>query len=65
MPARKYVVYLQSMQSFIEPQPTERLIWLAKICLDEITKRAQSGERAAKLAMPKAREFQQHGRTLR
>lgn len=65
MAKRKYVKQLQSMQSYIEPLPTDRLIWLAKAALDEIALRTEQAERAAKLAAPKAREFQQHGRTLR
>lgn len=65
MAKRKYVLIRQSMQSFIEPQPTERLIWLAKICLDEIALRTSAAELKAKQDAPKAREFQEHGRTLR
>jgi hypothetical protein len=65
MPKRKYVLVRQSMQSFIEPLPTDKLIWLAKAALDEIALRTAAAERSAKLAAPKAREFQQHGRTLR
>jgi len=64
-PRRKYVRQMQTLSSFIEPMPTDRLIWLAKMALDEVTKRAQVAERSTKVVTSKPREFQQHRRTLR
>ncbi len=66
MPKRKYVTRLQSLESFIEPLPTERLIYLAKAALDEVAKREQDRRLGAeKPAKAEPRVLQAHGRTLR
>lgn len=64
---RKYVKVQQSMQSFLEPMPSERLIWLAKMALDIVVLRGED-ERLNKrttLAEVETRVLQAHGRTLR
>ena len=66
MPKRKYVTRLQSLESFIEPLPTERLIYLAKAALDEVARREESKRLGPeKSARPEPRALQAHGRTLR
>lgn len=67
MPARQYVKKLESIQSFVEHLPTDRLIFLAKASLDEVAKREVDRQRAEARAhaKPAPRVFQQQGRTLR
>jgi hypothetical protein len=65
MAKRRYVTRLNSLESFIEPLPTERLIHLAKAALDEIAKREQDKRLGAEKPAKEPRVFQQHGRTLR
>jgi len=62
---RKYVKQLQSLQSFVEPLPTERLVWLAKIALDELSERiaVQRPSNAGPDTEPRA--LHPSGRTLR
>ncbi len=68
-PKRKYAKHAQSMQSFIKPLPTDRLLWLIKLAADEITERELQLDLGAKRG-PKPMEFrlrdlQPQGRTLR
>jgi hypothetical protein len=66
VPKRRYVTRLQSLESFIEPLPTERLIYLAKAALDEVARREESKRLGPeKAARPEPRVLQAHGRTLR
>jgi hypothetical protein len=67
MPKRKYVTRLQSLESFIEPLPTERLIHLAKVALDEVARREETKRLGPEKATskPEPRVLQAHGRTLR
>jgi hypothetical protein len=46
VPTRKYVLRSQSMQSFIQPLPTDRLLWLIKIAADEIADRELASKKA-------------------
>lgn len=65
-PRRKYVKQLQSLQSIVEPLPTDRLVWLAKIALDELSSRIQAPQRPSRSG-PDEPETKLHpnGRTLR
>ncbi len=66
MPKRKYVTRLNSLESFITPLPTDRLICLAKVALDEVARREETrrlGPERPTKAEP--RVLQAHGRTLR
>jgi len=65
MPKRRYVTRLQSLESFITPLPTERLIYLAKVALDEVARREETKRLGPEKAAKEPRVFQQHGRTLR
>ena len=62
---RKYVKVNQSMQSFLQPLPTDKLIWLAKAALDEVARRDDAERLNKKPAPAVPRQFQQNGRTLR
>lgn len=62
---RKYVKINQSMQSFLQPLPTDKLIWLAKAALDEVALRDDLDRLSKKPAPADPRQFQQNGRTLR
>lgn len=63
MPSGKYLRNPLPIETFIAPLPTERLIWLAKVVLDELAKR-ELAKRPVK-SKPQPQVFQQHGRTLR
>lgn len=65
MPARRYVTRLNSLESFITPLPTDRLIALAKAALDELANRETEKRLGAEKPKAAPRVFQQHGRTLR
>ena len=62
---RKYVKVNQSMQSFLTPLPTDKLIWLAKAALDEVALREDLERLAKKPSTTEPRPLQLHGRTLR
>lgn len=68
-PKRKYTKHAQSMQSFITPLPTDRLLWLIKLAADEITQReleSDLGRKRGPRPMEfKLRDLQPQGRTLR
>lgn len=64
---RKYVRQLQSIQSLIEPLPTDRLIWLAKIAMDEVIERLHppQGRSVARPEAGPSTTLHPNGRTLR
>jgi hypothetical protein len=62
---RKYVKVNQSMQSFLQPLPTDKLIWLAKAALDEVALREDLDRLNRKPTPAEPRALQLHGKTLR
>ena len=66
-PKRKYAKHAQSMQSFLKPLPTDRLLWLIKLAADEIAEREleRGGKPGPKPMGFKLRDLEPVGRTLR
>ncbi len=68
-PKRKYARHAQSMQHFLKPLPTDRLLWLIKLAADEIAERELEldlgRKRGPKPMEFKLRDLQPQGRTLR
>lgn len=55
----------QTMQSFIEPLPTDKLIWLARASIAEIQKRLTAPQRASNAGPDVEVRLHPNGRTLR